>query len=153
MQPGKPTQNAFVKSVNGKFREYCLKLHWFTSVQDAKTQSTVSATTTTTLDHIVHWEKNRLRYLLRRRPDMLHYPPQARLKKSGTFNPISSVFPVNCEEFDTLASNAIKLRDAKTRRHMTCSRASKKARGEPPKSTALPGSEPPTKRIRRESGA
>ncbi|KAA3630541.1 MAG: hypothetical protein DWQ09_00005 [Proteobacteria bacterium] len=26
--PGKPTQNAFVKSFNGKFRDYCLDLHW-----------------------------------------------------------------------------------------------------------------------------
>ena len=27
IQPGKPTQNAFVESFNGKFREYCLDLH------------------------------------------------------------------------------------------------------------------------------
>ena len=25
--PGKPTQNAFVESFNGKFREYCLDMH------------------------------------------------------------------------------------------------------------------------------
>ena len=28
IQPGKPTQNAFAESFNGKFREYCLDLHW-----------------------------------------------------------------------------------------------------------------------------
>ncbi len=27
IQPGKPTQNVFVESFNGKFREYCLGLH------------------------------------------------------------------------------------------------------------------------------
>ena len=31
-QPGKPTQNAFVESFNGKFRDYCLNLHWFASL-------------------------------------------------------------------------------------------------------------------------
>ncbi len=36
IQPGKPTQNAFVESFNGKFREYCLNLHWFSSLGDAR---------------------------------------------------------------------------------------------------------------------
>lgn len=36
IQPGKPTQNAFVVSFNGKFREYCLNLHWFASLEDAR---------------------------------------------------------------------------------------------------------------------
>jgi putative transposase len=36
IQPGKPTQNAFVESFNGKFREYCLNLHWFRSLEEAK---------------------------------------------------------------------------------------------------------------------
>ena len=35
-QPGKPTQNAFVESFNGKFRDYCLNLHWFASLDDAR---------------------------------------------------------------------------------------------------------------------
>jgi putative transposase len=33
IQPGKPTQNAFVESFNGKLREYCLDLHWFASIE------------------------------------------------------------------------------------------------------------------------
>jgi putative transposase len=41
IQPGKPTQNAFVESFNGKFREYCLDLHWFASLEDAR--STIEA--------------------------------------------------------------------------------------------------------------
>jgi putative transposase len=36
MQPGKPTQHAFIESFNGKFREYCLDLHWFASLNDAR---------------------------------------------------------------------------------------------------------------------
>jgi putative transposase len=36
IQPGKPTQNAFVEIFNGKMREYCLDLHWFTSIEDAR---------------------------------------------------------------------------------------------------------------------
>lgn len=41
IQPGKPTQNAFVESFNGKFRDYCLNLHWFASLDDAR--STIEA--------------------------------------------------------------------------------------------------------------
>ena len=36
IQPGKPTQNAFVESFNGKFREYCLNLHWFRSLRHGR---------------------------------------------------------------------------------------------------------------------
>ena len=34
--PGKPTQNAFVESFNGRFRDECLNEHWFTSLIDAR---------------------------------------------------------------------------------------------------------------------
>ena len=36
IQPSKPTQSAFVESFNGKFREYCLNLNWFASLEDAQ---------------------------------------------------------------------------------------------------------------------
>ncbi len=36
IQPGKPTQNAFVESFNGKFRDNCLNQHWFLSLADAR---------------------------------------------------------------------------------------------------------------------
>ena len=36
IQPGKPTQNAFVESLNGKFRNECLNQHWFRSINEAR---------------------------------------------------------------------------------------------------------------------
>lgn len=36
IQPGKPTQNAFVESFNGRFRDSCLNQHWFKDLDDAK---------------------------------------------------------------------------------------------------------------------
>jgi putative transposase len=35
IQPGKPTQNAFVESFNGKFRENCLDQRWFKDLAEA----------------------------------------------------------------------------------------------------------------------
>jgi putative transposase len=36
IQPGQPTQNAFVKSLNGKFRNECLNQHGFRSLDEAR---------------------------------------------------------------------------------------------------------------------
>ena len=36
IQPGKPQQNAFVESFNGKVRDECLNLNWFTSLDGAR---------------------------------------------------------------------------------------------------------------------
>ncbi len=38
IQPGKPTQNAFVESLNGKFRNECLNRHWFRTMREAKVE-------------------------------------------------------------------------------------------------------------------
>jgi putative transposase len=35
-RPGKPTDNAFIESFNGKFRAECLNTHWFMSLDDAQ---------------------------------------------------------------------------------------------------------------------
>ena len=36
IQPGKPTQNAYIESFNGKFRDECLNEHWFHSLAHAR---------------------------------------------------------------------------------------------------------------------
>ena len=36
IEPGKPVQNAFVESFNGKFRDECLNLYWFHSLRHAR---------------------------------------------------------------------------------------------------------------------
>jgi len=37
-RPGKPTDNAFIESFNGKFREECLNASWFLNEKDAKSK-------------------------------------------------------------------------------------------------------------------
>lgn len=37
IQPGKPNQNAYVESFNGRFRDECLNEHWFTHLLHART--------------------------------------------------------------------------------------------------------------------
>lgn len=41
IEPGKPVQNAFAESFNGRLRDECLNDHWFTSLTDA--QQTIEA--------------------------------------------------------------------------------------------------------------
>lgn len=36
IEPGKPNQNAYVESFNGRLRDECLNEHWFTSLQYAR---------------------------------------------------------------------------------------------------------------------
>ena len=36
IEPGKPNQNAYIESFNGRFREECLNEHWFTSLAHAR---------------------------------------------------------------------------------------------------------------------
>jgi putative transposase len=35
-RPGKPTDNAFIESFNGSFRDECLNVNWFLSLEDAR---------------------------------------------------------------------------------------------------------------------
>jgi len=35
-RPGKPTDNPFIESFNGSFRDECLNVNWFLSLEDAK---------------------------------------------------------------------------------------------------------------------
>jgi putative transposase len=36
IRPGKPIENAFIESFNGRFRDECLNEHWFIGVEDAR---------------------------------------------------------------------------------------------------------------------
>jgi len=36
IEPGKPMQNGYIESFNGKFRDECLNEHWFTSLAQAR---------------------------------------------------------------------------------------------------------------------
>jgi putative transposase len=36
IQPGKPVQNAYIESFNGRFRDECLNEHWFESLNEAR---------------------------------------------------------------------------------------------------------------------
>ena len=36
IEPGKPMQNGFMESFNGKFRDECLNMHWFVSLAQAR---------------------------------------------------------------------------------------------------------------------
>lgn len=36
IQPGKPTQNGFIESFNGRFRDECLNEHWFSCIVHAR---------------------------------------------------------------------------------------------------------------------
>ena len=36
IDPGKPAQNAYIESFNGRFRDECLNQHWFTSIGEAR---------------------------------------------------------------------------------------------------------------------
>lgn len=36
IRPGKPVENAYIESFNGRLRDECLELHWFVSLADAR---------------------------------------------------------------------------------------------------------------------
>ncbi len=36
IHPGKPTENAFIESFNGRFRQECLNENWFLSLEDVR---------------------------------------------------------------------------------------------------------------------
>jgi len=36
IEPDKPTQNAYIESFNGKFRDECLNEHWFETLAQAR---------------------------------------------------------------------------------------------------------------------
>lgn len=49
--PGKPVENAYIESFNGKFRDECLNQHWFVSLADARFHIATASTTNEVRPH------------------------------------------------------------------------------------------------------
>ncbi len=47
IQPGKPVQNAYAESFNGKFRDECLNVSWFRNLWDARRKTRLGCCSTT----------------------------------------------------------------------------------------------------------
>jgi transposase InsO family protein len=47
IEPGRPMQNGYIESFNGKFRDECLNEHWFETLHQAGPRSANGAATTT----------------------------------------------------------------------------------------------------------
>jgi len=73
--PGKPTQNAYVESFNGKFRDECLNQHWFSSLYEAKII-------------IARWRENYNNF--RPHSSLRYLSPAAFIVKNSTINPNKS---------------------------------------------------------------
>lgn len=70
-RPGKPTDNAFIESFNGRLRQECLNQNWFTSLDDAKQiveawredynqlRPHSSLKQKTPSEFVAHWQENR----------------------------------------------------------------------------------------------
>ena len=86
---------------------------------------------------------------------LCRYPTSTQISESVCMNRIEKLKNdlYSFEELDTLEKNAIKLRDQETLSLITASRASKKAKGEQPKSTVDANGVPLTKRGRRDAKA
>jgi putative transposase len=67
IQPGKPTQNPYIESFNGRLRDECLNANWFTSLSDARRK-------------VETW---RLDYNQQRPHSSLHYLPPAEFARKA----------------------------------------------------------------------
>lgn len=43
IEPGKPNQNAYIESFNGRLRDECLNEHWFLNLAQAQAQAIIEA--------------------------------------------------------------------------------------------------------------
>ena len=68
IQPGKPVQNAYIESFNGRLRDECLNANWFTSLSDARLK-------------IENWRKD---YNEQRPHSSLNYLPPAEFARKAT---------------------------------------------------------------------
>jgi putative transposase len=54
IRPGKPNENAYIESFNGKFRDECLNEHWFIPLPTLAASLKHGASSTTPSDHTAH---------------------------------------------------------------------------------------------------
>ena len=74
-RPGTPTDNAYIESFNGSFRNECLNVNWFMSLEDAK-------------DKIEHWRKD---YNEFRPHSALTYLTPAEFARNSKLLPVSNL--------------------------------------------------------------
>jgi transposase InsO family protein len=55
IEPGKPNQNAYIESFNGRFRDECLNEHWFTTCAMPRSLSKLGGGNTTRNDRKNPW--------------------------------------------------------------------------------------------------
>ena len=77
IQPGKPVQNAFIESFNGKLRDECLNTNWFTNLWEARRR-------------IAAWQSE---YNLQRPHSSLDYRTPHEFSQAWIANPIVTVYP------------------------------------------------------------
>ena len=82
IEPGKPVQNAFVESFNGKLRDECLNLHWFRSIRHAR-------------EEIARWRH--------------HYNPERPHSALGYLSPQEFLMKTTASALETLAVSALPL--------------------------------------------
>jgi transposase InsO family protein len=78
IRPGKPVENGFIESFNGRLRDECLNVEVFFTLEDVRRSCGVGSRTTIGFDPIVRWRIERLRCLLpsgSRRPRRLTRTP------------------------------------------------------------------------------
>ena len=55
IRPGKPVENAYIESFNGKFRDECLNEHWFVTLAQARRVIEPGGSNTTPSDRTARW--------------------------------------------------------------------------------------------------
>ncbi len=58
IRPGRPAENGFIESFNGRLRDECLNVEWFTSLEEAR-RGRCGVITTTTGGRTAHWTTGR----------------------------------------------------------------------------------------------
>jgi len=58
IRPGRPVENGFIESFNGRLRDECLNVEWFTSLEDAR-RKLASWRDPYNQDRLAHWTTGR----------------------------------------------------------------------------------------------